>query len=807
VIIVAPPVRPRIVVFNFLVACDPGLVPPAFGDVAADHFASCFGATYEIVDRGEVCWYMGRLGITMREVLTNAGARIALAQALNVRFFAYGVIQQTASFNVSTHLIDAETGARHGGGDIHVQDHQELKLRMNELVKQTVAKPEEQAKLQLAGKENEKLLIDARKQYESGKYAEAAATSREGLKRMPNSVAFNQLLQQSEQAAQKAALEETRKQEAAKRQAEAAAAQKKQLELAKQAEVARRKAEDEAKTKDAAARRAQEQEKLRAFGTLVAQAREATQKGNHAQAVSLLQSAAALQPSENVTRDLAQAKAKAEEAKKAQFVREQADKEAALKKQRDEELAQAKTKVEEERKRRAAEDAARRKEMDARDQARAAALVEQGKQQIAKQQFDAALATLSSARQLHRTDEIDRLLTQASDGKAKAEAEKKGAQAKSELERKLAAEKAQRDAMEADAKRKQDAYLAALAQAQKALVEKRFDDAIAHYKEADKLFHTDAVISGLKQAQDGKTRTAFQADAEKRKLEDQKRAEAERQKRMAEDTKRAAADKAKADAQAKMAAEKARADAEARKKEDDKKRLADYNRLMTQAQAALTAKRYDEAAKAFAGALKLMPGDAAATKGQRDALALQQAAARAKADAEARMAAEARKKEEEKKRQADYSRLMTQGQTAMTAKKHEEAVKAYTEALKLMPNDPAATRALADANKALEASKTPKPPPPPPAAYSRAMQNAAAFEKLQRWTDAIAWYKEALKAVPGDAKATKNQDFAQHMDNAKKLAAAKKFPEAVREYEEALKLIPNQPDATAALKRAKEGKQ
>src|SRR5262249_50310417 len=298
--VVVPPARPRMVVFNFLVSSDPGLVPPAFGDVAADHFASCFGATYEIVDRGEVCWYMGRLGITMRDVLTNAGARIALAQALNVRFFAYGVIQQTASFNVSTHLIDAETGTRHGGGDIHVQDHQELKLRMNELVKQTVAKPEEQAKIQQAGKENEKLLNDARKQYESGKYAEAVATSREGLKRMPNSVAFQQLLQQSELAAQKATLEETRKQETAKRQAETVAAAKRQQELAKQAEDAGRKAVEEAKSKDATARRAQEQQKLRAFGTLVAQARQSSQQGNYPQAVSLLQSAAALQPSDNV---------------------------------------------------------------------------------------------------------------------------------------------------------------------------------------------------------------------------------------------------------------------------------------------------------------------------------------------------------------------------------------------------------------------------------------------------------------------------------------------------------------------------
>jgi tetratricopeptide (TPR) repeat protein len=868
VVVVAPPPRPRLVVFNFLVNADPGLVPPAFGDVASDHFASCFGATYEIVDRGEVCWYMGRLGITMRDVLTNAGARITLAQALNVRFFAYGVIQQTASFNVTTHLIDAETGARHGGGDIHVQDHQELKLRMNELVQQTVAKPDEQAKLAQTGKENEKLLNDARKLYETGKYKEAAATSREGLKRLPSSVAFQQLLQQSEQAAQKAALEEARVQEAAKWQAAMAAAQQKQQELAKQAEAARHKADEEAKSKNAAARRAQEQQKLRAYGGLITQARQASQQGNHAQAVSLLQSAVALQPSDSVNRELAQEKAKEEETRKAQAAKEQAAKEAAQRKQREEQIAKAKANVDEERKRREAEDAARRKEMETRDHAQAARLIEQAKQQLAKQQYDAALVALGSARQLHHTDEVDKLLAQAIEGKAKADAEKKGAQAKAELERKLAEQKAQREKAEAEAKHKQEAYTAALTQAQKALVEKRYDDAVAKYQEADKLFHTDAVITGLKQAQEGQARTLAQSDAEKRKIEDQKRAEADRQKRLAEEQKQAEADKQKRmaayqsaikagrdamtvkhhdeaieafteagrlmpgdrDAAALLrAAEKAKtdaqaaADAEMRRKEGQQKRAADYGRLIKQAETAMAIKHYDEAAKAYGDALKLMPGDTAAAKGQRDALALQREADKAKADADARTQAEARKKEVEKKRQADYAKLMAQGQSAMTAKKYEDAVKAYNDALKLMPGDAAATRALNEATRALDAVKKPPAPQPkpktqlpapqpkpaapqPPAGYSRAMQNGASLEKQQKWADAVRWYKEALRLVPNDAKATTAQDFAQHMDNGQKAAAARKFTDAVKEYEAALKLVPNQPDATAALKRAKENK-
>jgi tetratricopeptide (TPR) repeat protein len=856
VIVVAPPPRPRLVVFNFLVNADPGLVPPAFGDVASDHFASCFGTTYEIVDRGEVCWYMGRLGITMRDVLTNPGARVALAQALNVRFFAFGIIQQTASFNVTTHLIDAETGARHGGGDIHVQDHPELKLRMNELVKQTVAKPDEQAKLQQAGKDNEKLLNDARKMYEAGKYADAANASREGLKRMPNSVAFQQLLQQSESAGQKAKLEEARNREAAKQQAEAAAVAKKQQELAQQAEAARKKADEEGKNKDATARlRTQEQEKLRAYGTLIQQARQATQQGNHAQAVSLLQSAASLQPSESVNRDLTQARAKLEEAKKTKLAQEQAAKEAALKKQRNAELAQARAKVEAERKRREAEDTARRTDQETRDHARAAAFLEQGKQQLSKQQFDAALAALSSARQLQSSAETDKLIAQANEAKSRAEAEKKGAEAKAELERKLADQKTQRDKTEAEAKRKQDAYSAALTQAQKALVEKRYDDAVARYQEADKLFHTDAVINGLKQAQEAKARSVTQADADKRRIEEAKRAEIENQqlladqKRMmeADQQKKAAAfqDALKAgreamslkkydaavksfteaarlmpkdaptaallrDAQKAQAEAKTVAEGDARKKEEAKKKADDYERLMKQGQTAVAAKRYEDAAKAFGDALRLMPGAAAALKAQRDAVTFMQAADKANADAKARMEAEARKKEDEKKRHAEFDRLISQGKSATAAKRHDEAVNAYTDALKIFPNDPGATSLLNDANKALDASKkspTPQPKPQaPPPAYGKAMQNAAAWEKQQKWSEAAAWYKEALRLVPKDTKATTGQDFAQHMDKGQKLSAAKKFADAAKEYEEALKLIPNQADATAALKRAKEGK-
>src|SRR5262249_40381538 len=69
VFVPTPVVKPRLIVFSFLVNTRPGLVPPNLGDWATDAFAAYFGPRYEIVDRGEVCWYMGRLGITARDVM------------------------------------------------------------------------------------------------------------------------------------------------------------------------------------------------------------------------------------------------------------------------------------------------------------------------------------------------------------------------------------------------------------------------------------------------------------------------------------------------------------------------------------------------------------------------------------------------------------------------------------------------------------------------------------------------------------------------------------------------------------------
>src|SRR5439155_24727340 len=107
------------------------------------------------------------------------------------------------------------------------------------------------------------------------------------------------------------------------------------------------------------------------------------------------------------------------------------------------------------------------------------------------------------------------------------------------------------------------------------------------------------------------------------------------------------------------------------------------------ARAALTAKRLDDAAKSANDALKLMPND-------KDALTLLKEIDKARADAKAIADAEARKRD-------DFNRLLTQAQAAANAKKYDEALRLYGDALKLMPNDATALKGQRDATAAKSA--------------------------------------------------------------------------------------------------------
>src|SRR5207302_682671 len=133
-----PPPRPRIAVLSFAVTGDARVVPPGLGPWTADNIAPYFYPTYEVVDAGEAYWYMGRMGMTVRDLLTDASARRWLGRALNVRYFLLGHLRETASFDAVTRLVDAEYCYAYGAGRVHVHNAPELRLRLGELARLTL---------------------------------------------------------------------------------------------------------------------------------------------------------------------------------------------------------------------------------------------------------------------------------------------------------------------------------------------------------------------------------------------------------------------------------------------------------------------------------------------------------------------------------------------------------------------------------------------------------------------------------------------------------------------------------------------
>jgi tetratricopeptide (TPR) repeat protein len=757
-----PPVRPRLVVFNFFLNCEPGLVPPNVGDLAADQCAAAFGSTYEVIDRGEVCWYMGRLGITMRDVMADSSSRIALAQALNVRFFLFGAIEQTHSFNVTTHLIDAQSGARTGTGTIHVQDHNEIKLRMNELARQVGANPDDRAKLAQQGKESEKALTDARKLLKAGSYTQAAAVARSALKETPDNPALQAVQQEAEQKARQVALAEAQRRQAEARKAEQAAAEQRQRELARAAEAARRKAEEDAKRQDEAARRAQDQQKDKAAEQLRIQAQKALLEGNYPQAVRALQSAAALRPSDEVTRELARARIEQEKAVQVKAAQEQARKEAEARRLRD----VAQVKVEAERKRVEAEQAKRRQEREAKDSAAQARLIEQARALMAKKEYDRAAGALQAARTIHASAEIDRLIQEAKDGQALEDARKKGERERAAAEKRLGEEKARRERTEAEAKQKQADYAAALERAQKAIADKKYDEAVTHFEAAGKLYRTDAVAQGLKKAEE---------------LRDHDRAQR---------------------------------DAEARRQQEERQRSERVQALLAEGRKAADTRQFDKAMASLGEASRLAPGN----------VEVQTALMKVEQAREA-LAADATRRQQEANRQAAVRKWLDAGKGQMAARKYADAVNSFREAAKLDTSNAEAAAALRDAEKALSDSRTTPAPDPKAERVRQLVAGGRKALEAKDVTGASRWLAEAQKLSPDDAGVrslaadiTKAQtaaadtramqqrkaDYDLAMDAGRKALGARNYQGAVNAFAEALRVSPGDRDATAAFKDAQQ---
>jgi tetratricopeptide (TPR) repeat protein len=395
-----------------------------------------------------------------------------------------------------------------------------------------------------------------------------------------------------------------------------------------------------------------------------------------------------------------------------------------------------------------AEELARRKSQEARDQAAYTRLIEDGKRLLTHQQYDIAVATLQTARHLRKTDEVEHLLSQA-------QAKKEAARGKADATARIAQIQ----------KREQDRQRAAevekhLTRARTALAARNLNGAARAIASAAQLAPKDpAVLQAQQDLEQARKAVAAEADKAKRLAAYQ---EALRSGRASLAARRYdAAVKAFTEAQrlsphdpSAMAllqqAVKARDDARAaaaaelKKQQEQERRRGDFTRWMAQGQTAMAGKRFAEAVKAYGEALKVQPGHVGATTALREA---------------------------------------------------QQALVAFrTPSPRPTPSPPPVPKPVV-VNIQAE--------------FSRQMQAGAAFDNQQKFAEAVGAYKMALQLVPGDARAAaalKVAQFSLHMAEGQKARAARRFADAVREFDAALQLFPNHPGATAALKQARQGR-
>jgi tetratricopeptide (TPR) repeat protein len=172
--------------------------------------------------------------------------------------------------------------------------------------------------------------------------------------------------------------------------------------------------------------------------------------------------------------------------------------------------------------------------------------------------------------------------------------------------------------------------------------------------------------------------------------------------------------------------------AESKAAADDaaRKVRADYEARMDAGRAALVAQRYADALREYTAALALVPGDAAALRGQRDA--------QNRLDGQ----------QDRQKRQANASTLVDKAKAAFRAKHYDEAISDANQALRENPDDPDARQIQRDATQAKRTARTDS---------SQFMSAADAALAQGRYEEASRLYDRILQQTPDDEAAQRGK--------------------------------------------------
>ncbi len=695
-----PVLRPRLIVTAFVEFRDPlafpSSIPPNLGIWTADTIAPYFANQFDVVNTGEVVWWMGRLGLTLRDVLTNPAARLTLGRAVGARFFLTGSLREVASFDVTTHLLDAELNLQTGGATVRCQNAAEFRFRMGDIARLTTMPPQQQVVVVQQQALVQQQVQTAHIEIGKGRFAVAIDMFRNVLTTNPNHVEARQGLVQVEYRQRQFDMEAQR--QAAWQQQQAAVAQQRdrQLVLAAAAETQRVQAQRQMALFGEPQQKAFLGQQLVAQQSLVAQAQTAQRQNNLEQRVSLLESASALKRDDAVVEQLADAKAKLAVERQKRVAAEQAARESEMKRKNDAELARVKEQLAAEQARRAEAEQARRTAIAEKNQVEYDTFVDQGQRAMARQNYGIAAASFQNARRLKPSPEIEKLVSAALVEQARADAMKKGDEERKKLEAQLAQEETRRKQLEDDNARLRGKYDAAIAKARAAVKERDYDEAEVSYRLASNTLRTEEASTGLRVVADLKART------------------------------------------------KAAADADAKAKAAEQQKIADVQRQLTVGRTALAAKQHDKAILAFTTAAALKPDD----------VTVQTELTKAKQTRDD-AAAQARRQKEAADKTAGVTKLLAAGQANMKAKNYDAAIVSFGDALKADPQNAEAKAGLAAAEAAdakMERDATAQAEAKAKrAAYEKQMQAGQSALKLRQYDAALAAFKNAQALLPGDA--------------------------------------------------------
>ena len=812
VVISAP--RPRLAVLPFVEIGQPGFVPYGLGGWTADHIAPYFYPTYDLVDRGETYWWMGRLGLSVRDVLRDPSARLLLARAMGVRYFLMGNLRETGSFDATAQLIDAEFNALVSSGNIHVRSPRELKYRLAELAQVTLMPPEQRVVYVQQTVVVRQRIETAQIEYRKGNFKISIGFYREVLVAQPYSVEAQYALLEAERRQRQWEMEEARR-------------------LAYEREMARVRQEQEMQY--ALAMQAQQQasvtivididifgrRKQRASEQLLVQARSSSQSGNFAMSIGFYESAAAMDRSPQVQNELAIARAQGAEAERRRMEQAQAIREAQLRQQYQSQLQASKAALTDDANRRVEAERGRRLAEEANAKAGYDRLLDQAQQAKAKQQYDVAVSSLQTARTLRPSPEIDQMVNAALDDQARAQADKKGAAERQKLDAQLVAERERSQKIEAESAQNQLRHDEAIRAATTAMAARNFEQGKQQFELAAQAKRTQEAIDGIRRANDEIAKGLLANEAARKAQEEQRKKEAEHIALIAEAKQSAATkqfDPAIQKLQAAISLKPSSVEAQAelvkirqaredhlsanRKQPVVPVKQDEFQQLLEAGKAKIAAKQYDAAIVSLNDALKIKPNDPSAVaalqqaqqlqavpKENPKAVALAQALARARAaikanqfdeavqgiaqagqldpsnpelkkvqqelsDARATHAAAEDLRVEQARRKL-FTGHLEAARKALAEKQFDVAGKSLGEATKLYPADPTLAplqQQIADGRKA------PTPPTTDMAkqtAYLQAMKAGVEAYNSKKYPEAVVQFAEALKNKPGDPTAEK----------------------------------------------------